>query len=117
MLLGLSLLYSCTPLLSSSPVALLILRHHHTYTHHTYTHHTNYQQPPIEHSLVPLLLPLLLLLLPRARMTSRTDEGLLSYFHAKLEELDITIRERQQNNRRLEAQRNESNAKGISNVL
>jgi len=44
--------------------------------------------------------------------SSTHDNGLLSYFQAKLEELDIIIREKQQNNRRLEAQRNECNAKG-----
>lgn len=39
-------------------------------------------------------------------------EGLQTYYAQKIEELEVTLREKEQNVRRLEAQRNEWNAKG-----
>jgi len=38
-------------------------------------------------------------------------EGIKTYYQQKIEELDVVIRERNQNVRRLEAQRNDWNAK------
>lgn len=38
--------------------------------------------------------------------------GLKNYYQQKLEELDVTLREKEQNVRRLEAQRNDWNDKG-----
>jgi 26S proteasome regulatory subunit T6 len=38
--------------------------------------------------------------------------GLQTYYQHKLEQLDVALREKQQNVRRLEAQRNDWNAKG-----
>lgn len=38
--------------------------------------------------------------------------GLRSYYQAKIEEMEIMIRDKSQNLRRLEAQRNELNSKG-----
>lgn len=38
--------------------------------------------------------------------------GLKTYYQQKLEELDVTLREKEQNVRRLEAQRNDWNEKG-----
>jgi len=38
-------------------------------------------------------------------------EGIKSYYQQKLEELDVVLREKSQNVRRLEAQRNDWNAK------
>ena len=43
--------------------------------------------------------------------------GLKSYFQQKLEELDVILREKEQNVRRLEAQRNDWNEKGVSRVF
>lgn len=39
-------------------------------------------------------------------------EGLQTYYTHKIEELEVVLREKEQNVRRLEAQRNEWNAKG-----
>ena len=39
-------------------------------------------------------------------------EGIKSYYKAKIEELEINVRDKTQNLRRLEAQRNELNGKG-----
>jgi 26S proteasome regulatory subunit T6 len=39
--------------------------------------------------------------------------GLTSYYQQKIEHLEITVREKTQNLRRLQAQRNELNSKGI----
>ena len=41
-----------------------------------------------------------------------TGEGLRAYYKAKIEELEIQIRDKQHNLRRMEAQRNELNSKG-----
>ncbi len=38
--------------------------------------------------------------------------GLQDYYQGKIEELEIVVRDKQQNLRRLEAQRNDLNAKG-----
>lgn len=40
-------------------------------------------------------------------------EGLRSYYKAKIEELEIQARDKQHNLRRLEAQRNDLNGKGV----
>lgn len=40
-------------------------------------------------------------------------EGLNSYYKAKIEELEIQARDKQHNLRRLEAQRNQLNTKGV----
>ena len=40
-------------------------------------------------------------------------EGLRSYYKAKIEELEIQARDKQHNLRRLEAQRNDLNGKGM----
>jgi 26S proteasome regulatory subunit T6 len=40
-------------------------------------------------------------------------EGLQSYYQQKIEELEVVLREKEQNVRRLEAQRNEWNSKGM----
>jgi len=45
-----------------------------------------------------------------SKETSR--EGIKSYYQQKIEELEVIIREKEQNNRRLEAQRNDWNSKG-----
>jgi 26S proteasome regulatory subunit T6 len=39
-------------------------------------------------------------------------EGIKSYYQQKIEELEVIIRDKEQNNRRLEAQRNDWNSKG-----
>lgn len=45
-------------------------------------------------------------------------EGFRNYYVQKIEELQLTVNEKSQNLRRLQAQRNELNAKGeIGNVL
>lgn len=49
-----------------------------------------------------------------SKETSR--EGIKSYYQQKIEELEVIIREKEQNNRRLEAQRNDWNSKG-NNIL
>jgi 26S proteasome regulatory subunit T6 len=40
------------------------------------------------------------------------DRGIRSYYASKIDELELTIREKTQNLQRLKAQRNEWNAKG-----
>lgn len=45
-------------------------------------------------------------------MGGRCGEGLKPYYKGKIEELEILVREKTQNLRRLEAQRNELNTKG-----
>lgn len=40
-------------------------------------------------------------------------DGMRAYYHAKVDELEVTINERTQDLRRLEAQRNELNTKGV----
>ena len=42
------------------------------------------------------------------------QEGLKTYYKAKIEEYEIAVRNKTQNLRRLEAQRNELNTKGAS---
>lgn len=44
-----------------------------------------------------------------------TKDGLKSYYVTKIEELQLTVSEKTQNLRRLQAQRNELNAKGKLN--
>jgi hypothetical protein len=44
-------------------------------------------------------------------------EGFRSYYIQKIEELQLIVNEKSQNLRRLQAQRNELNAKGKKNVL
>lgn len=46
--------------------------------------------------------------------TDRTNEGLRQYYITKNEELQLIVNEKTQNLRRLQAQRNELNAKGNS---
>lgn len=41
-----------------------------------------------------------------------TGEGLRAYYKGKIEELEMQMREKQHNLRRMEAQRNELNTKG-----
>lgn len=48
-----------------------------------------------------------------AAMGGRCGEGLKPYYKGKIEELEILVREKTQNLRRLEAQRNELNTKGM----
>lgn len=43
--------------------------------------------------------------------------GLKSYYQQKLEELDVILREKEQNVRRLEAQRNDWNEKGAFELI
>lgn len=43
---------------------------------------------------------------------ARSATGLGSYYQTQLDALEVTLRERQQNLRRLEAQRNSLNSKG-----
>jgi 26S proteasome regulatory subunit T6 len=49
-------------------------------------------------------------------LSSQVDQdsrrGLKSYYSQKIEELEVILREKEQNVRRLEAQRNEWNSKG-----
>ena len=45
--------------------------------------------------------------------TAQKEEGIKSYYLTKIEELQLVVADRMQNLRRLEAQRNELNAKGI----
>lgn len=40
-------------------------------------------------------------------------QGLQSYYQQKIEELEVVLRDKEQNVRRLEAQRNEWNARGL----
>lgn len=42
-----------------------------------------------------------------------TNDGLKSYYVTKIEELQLVVTEKTQNLRRLQAQRNELNAKGM----
>lgn len=42
--------------------------------------------------------------------------GLRSYYLTKIDEMEVTLQEKSQNLRRLEAQRNELNSKGAHNV-
>lgn len=42
----------------------------------------------------------------------RSGEGLRSYYVSKIEQMELQLREKTQNLRRLEAQRNELNSKG-----
>ena len=44
-------------------------------------------------------------------------EGLRSYYKAKIEELEIQARDKQHNLRRLEAQRNDLNGKGVRSTV
>lgn len=44
-------------------------------------------------------------------------EGLRSYYKAKIEELEIQARDKQHNLRRLEAQRNDLNGKGVPYMM
>lgn len=46
-----------------------------------------------------------------------TGEGLRSYYIQKIEELQLIVAEKSQNLRRLQAQRNELNAKGKLGVI
>ena len=46
-----------------------------------------------------------------------SDPGLKSYYITKLEELQLTVSEKRQNVRRLQAQRNELNAKVQKNIF
>ena len=48
---------------------------------------------------------------PPSQSTPATPEGLRQYYVAKVEKLQLTVAERTQNLRRLQAQRNELNAK------
>lgn len=43
-------------------------------------------------------------------------EGLQSYYTHKIEELEVILRDKEQNVRRLEAQRNEWNSKGTFTI-
>ena len=47
-----------------------------------------------------------------AMVVVAAKEGIKSYYKAKIEELEINVRDKTQNLRRLEAQRNELNGKG-----
>lgn len=49
----------------------------------------------------------------RYTMGKAVGEGLKAYYKAKIEELEILARDKQHNLRRLEAQRNELNTKGV----
>jgi len=44
-----------------------------------------------------------------------SEEGIKNYYQAKIEEAELSTNEKTQNLRRLEAQRNALNAKGMSN--
>ena len=46
-----------------------------------------------------------------------TGEGLRAYYHSKIDDLEIQVRDKQHNLRRMEAQRNELNTKGATGVL
>lgn len=48
---------------------------------------------------------------------SPRGEGFRSYYIQKIEELQLIVNEKSQNLRRLQAQRNELNAKGMINLI
>jgi len=52
-------------------------------------------------------------------MTGNMDgsEGLTSYYRQKIEHLELTVRDKTMNLRRLQAQRNELNSKGMVKML
>lgn len=47
----------------------------------------------------------------------KTSAGLTSYYQQKIEHLELTVRDKTQNLRRLQAQRNELNSKGTLRCL
>ena len=57
--------------------------------------------------------------MPTAVSTPTAPAGIKSYYQAKIEAAELTINQKTQNLRRLEAQRNALNARGMvrSNVL
>ena len=44
---------------------------------------------------------------------SKTGDGLENYYRSKIEELELVVRDKTQNLRRLQAQRNDLNSKGM----
>lgn len=50
--------------------------------------------------------------MPEMEIDERRGDGLRSYYITKIEELQLVVSEKTQNLRRLQAQRNELNAKG-----
>lgn len=50
---------------------------------------------------------------PRPQKTMGGKNGLRTYYQGKIDELEITIQDKTQNLRRLEAQRNQLNAAGM----
>lgn len=48
---------------------------------------------------------------------SASSQGVRSYFQQKLDETSVKVRDKQQNLRRLQAQRNELNSKGSSRFI
>lgn len=47
----------------------------------------------------------------------KTSAGLTSYYQQKIEHLELTVRDKTQNLRRLQAQRNELNSKGTPTAV